>query len=176
MNKKVAVMVVNPVNGLGLFSYLEHFFENNIQFKTFAVAESKTVKTNSGIKLETDYVVNELIGKTDEFDALVFACGNAMPKFAEKVNQSYNQALLKVINAFADKRKLIAGHCAAALLFDNIKALYGKRVALHPLAKNLVQNVVATDKDIITDNNLFTAKDENEAARLASLVVQALNN
>ena len=29
MAKKVAVLVVNPVNGSGLFQYLETFFEKN---------------------------------------------------------------------------------------------------------------------------------------------------
>ena len=37
MAKKVAVLVVNPVNGSGLFQYLETFFENGIPFRTFAV-------------------------------------------------------------------------------------------------------------------------------------------
>ena len=31
MAKKVAVLVVNPVNGSGLFQYLETFFENGIR-------------------------------------------------------------------------------------------------------------------------------------------------
>ena len=37
MAKKVAVLAVNPVNGCGLFQYLEAFFENGISYKVFAV-------------------------------------------------------------------------------------------------------------------------------------------
>ena len=33
MAKKVAVLAVNPVNGFGLFQYLETFFENGISYK-----------------------------------------------------------------------------------------------------------------------------------------------
>ena len=33
MAKKVAVLAVNPVNGCGLFQYLEAFFENGISYK-----------------------------------------------------------------------------------------------------------------------------------------------
>lgn len=44
MAKKVAVLVVNPVNGSGLFQYLETFFENGIPFRTFAVADTTNVK------------------------------------------------------------------------------------------------------------------------------------
>ena len=36
MAKKVAVLAVNPVNGFGLFQYLEAFFENGISYKVYA--------------------------------------------------------------------------------------------------------------------------------------------
>ena len=35
MAKKVAVLAVNPVNGFGLFQYLEAFFENGISYKVY---------------------------------------------------------------------------------------------------------------------------------------------
>ena len=84
MAKKVAVLAVNPVNGFGLFQYLETFFENGISYKVFAVAETKEIKTNSGIALVADDVIAHLKGHEDEFDALVFGCGDAVPKFGEK--------------------------------------------------------------------------------------------
>ena len=62
MAKKVAVLAVNPVNGCGLFQYLEAFFENGISYKVFAVADSKEIKTNSGIVLTVDDVVANLKG------------------------------------------------------------------------------------------------------------------
>ena len=40
MAKKVAVLAVNPVNGFGLFQYLEAFFENGISYKVYAVVFS----------------------------------------------------------------------------------------------------------------------------------------
>lgn len=39
MAKKVAVLAVNPVNGCGLFQYLEAFFENGISYERVFVAE-----------------------------------------------------------------------------------------------------------------------------------------
>ena len=62
MAKKVAVLVVNPVNGSGLFQYLETFFENGIPFRTFAVADTTNVKTNSGLRLQTDDIIASLKG------------------------------------------------------------------------------------------------------------------
>jgi len=88
MTKKVAVLAVNPVNGYGLFHYLESFYENSIPYKVFAVAESKDIKTNSGISIEADDTVNNLKGHIDEYDALVFACGDAIPAFSQHVRES----------------------------------------------------------------------------------------
>lgn len=141
MAKKVAVLVVNPVNGSGLFQYLETFFENGIPFRTFAVADTTNVKTNSGLRLQTDDIIASLKGHEHEYDALVFACGDAMPKFAENADKPYNVDMLSVIKNFADQGKTIAGHCAAALLFDNLGIAQGRRVALHPFLKPVVKAV-----------------------------------
>ena len=72
MAKKVAVLAVNPVNGCGLFQYLETFFENGISYKVFAVSNTKE------IALIADDVIANLKGHEDEFDAMVFSCGDAM--------------------------------------------------------------------------------------------------
>lgn len=62
MAKKVAVLAVNPVNGCGLFQYLEAFFENGISYKVFAVSDTKEIKTNSGMVLIVDDVIANLKG------------------------------------------------------------------------------------------------------------------
>lgn len=172
MAKKVAVLVVNPVNGAGLFQYLEAFFENGIPFKTFAVAETTRVKTNSGITLETDDVVANL--NESDYDALVFACGDAMPKFAESAGCQFNQDMLAVMKRFDIAGKILAGHCVAALLYDKIGIGQGRKVALHPLIKNVVKGVVGTDKKSVVDGNLYTAQTENAIPSLLPELLEAL--
>lgn len=170
--KKTAILVVNPVNGMGLFSYLEAFYENGISFKTFAVAPTTHVKTNSGVAIETDDVVANL--KETDFDALIFACGDAMPHFGEHAAEPWNQQMLAVIKQFNAAGKIVAGHCAAALLYDAVGAGAGKRVALHPMIKNMVKSVVATDEKVVVDGNILTAQTENALAELMPKLVEAL--
>ena len=158
MAKKVAVLAVNPVNGFGLFQYLETFFENGISYKVFAVAETKEIKTNSGIALVADDVIAHLKGHEDEFDALVFGCGDAVPKFGENAGKPYNQDMLTVIKAFGDKGKILIGHCAAAMMFDSVGIATGKKVAAHPLAKPAIQHAKATDEKSEIDGNFYTAQ------------------
>jgi len=174
MKKKVAVLVVNPVNGFGLFQYLETFFENGISYKTFAVADSTQVKTNSGIALQTDDVVASLKNQEDEFDALVFACGDAMPKFAENAGKQYNQDMLYVMKTFSDKGKVMIGHCVAGLLFDGLPAAKGRKVTLHPFVKPMVQNVIGSDEEIVIDGNFYTAQTENSLGLLLPKLLEEL--
>lgn len=65
MSKQVAILAVNPVNGFGLFQYLESFFEKGISYKVFAVSDNKSIKTNSGILLQADDVVANLSMQTN---------------------------------------------------------------------------------------------------------------
>ncbi|MDR0864369.1 MAG: DJ-1/PfpI family protein [Candidatus Symbiothrix sp.] len=174
MAKKVAVLVVNPVNGAGLFQYLEAFFENGIQYKTFAVFDSINVKTNSGVNLQTDDVIAHLKGNEDEYDALVFACGDAIPKFSENAGQQYNRDMLVVMKAFEDKHKVMIGHCAAALLFDNFGVGKGKKVALHPYIKDAVKECIGTDEKFVVDGNIYTAQTENTIPYLIPELLKAL--
>ena len=163
MAKKVAVLAVNPVNGCGLFQYLEAFFENGISYKVFAVSDTKDIKTNSGISLTVDDVIANLKGHEDEFDALVFSCGDAVPVFQQNADKT-----------FGDKGKIMIGHCAGAMMFDFTGITKGKKVAVHPLAKPAIQNGTATDEKSEIDGNFFTAQDENTIWTMMPQVIKAL--
>lgn len=174
MAKKVAVLAVNPVNGCGLFQYLEAFFENGISYKVFAVADTNDIKTNSGINLTVDDVIANLKGHEDEFDALVFSCGDAVPVFQQHASEPYNVTLMEMIKTFGEKGKIMIGHCAGAMMFDFTGITKGKKVAVHPLAKPAIQNGIATDEKYVVDGNFFTAQDENTIWTMMPQVIAAL--
>ncbi|NDW19271.1 protease [Dysgonomonas sp. 216] len=174
MAKKVAVLAVNPVNGFGLFQYLEAFFENGISYKVFAVASDKEIKTNSGITMLADDVIANLKGHEDDFDALVFGCGDAIPKFGENAEAPYNKDMMAVIKTFGDKGKLMIGHCAAGMIFEFAGITEGKKIAVHPLAKAAIQKGKATDEKSEIDGNFYTAQTENTIWTMMDEVIKAL--
>ena len=164
MAKRAAVVAVNPVNGMGLFQYLETFFENKIPYTLFAVADSREIRTNSGVGK----------GHEDEYDALVFACGDAVPVFAQHAGKPWNKDLMEVLKTFGEKGKLMIGHCAAGMMFGFAGVAAGRRVAVHPLAKAAVTGPVATDAAYETDGNFFTAQEEHAIPEMLPKVVEAL--
>ena len=139
MAKKVAVLAVNPVNGFGLFQYLEAFFENGISYKVYAVAETKQIKTNSGVELVADDIIAHLVGHEDEFDAVVFSCGDAVPVFAQNADKPYNIDLMSVRKVRnwqcirwqsrpspRGRRQTINLWLMAIFLLHKMKSLYGQ--------------------------------------------------
>ena len=174
MAKRAAVVAVNPVNGMGLFQYLETFFENKIPYTLFAVADSREIRTNSGVGLTVDGVIADLRGHEDDFDALVFACGDAVPVFAEHAGEPWNKDLMEVLKTFGEKDKLMIGHCAAGMMFGFAGVAAGRRVAVHPLAKAAVTGPVATDAAFEIDGNFYTAQEEHAIPAMIRQVVEAL--
>ena len=162
MAAKIAVLAVNPVNGSGLFQYLETFYENGIDYRVYAVAPTTEIKTNSGIRLK------------DEFDGVVFSCGNAVPVFQEHSGEPYNVEMLQVLRNFGQKGKIMIGHCAAALLFEKAGVTKGRRLAVHPLAKPAIVDGIATDKAIEIDENFYTAQEEHALPVLLPRLIDRL--
>ena len=174
MAKKVAVFAVNPVNGMGLFQYLEAFYENKIPYTVYAVAGTKEIGTNSGMGLTVNGTIAELKGHEDEYDALVFSCGDAVPVFQQHASEPWNVDLMEVLRTFGEKGKIMAGHCAAALMFDFAGVSGGKRVAVHPLVKAAVKKGIATDADSEIDGNFYTAKQEHTIWTMMPKLVEEL--
>lgn len=174
MSKRVAVLAVNPVNGMGLFQYLEAFYENRIPFTLFAVAPACDIATNSGVPLRAEKTVAELRGHEDDYDAVVFACGDAVPVFAEHAAEPWNVALLDVLRVFGEQGKTMIGHCGAGMFFGLSGAAAGRKVAVHPLAKAGVAGAVPTDNPTEIDGPLYTAQQENTLPQLLPNVLDKL--
>ena len=119
-------------------------------------------------------MIANLKGHEDEFDALVFSCGDAVPVFQQNADKPYNVDLMQVIKTFGDKGKMMIGHCAGAMMFDFTGITKDKKVAVHPLAKPAIQNGTATDEKSEIDGNFFTAQDENTIWTMMPQVIEAL--
>lgn len=174
MSKKVAVVAVNPVNGMGLFQYLETFFENKISYKLYAVSNSVDIHTNSGIALQADDVIAHLKGHSSDYDALVFSCGDAIPVFAQHATEPYNVDLFSVIQEFVAAGKLMIGHCGAAVMFEFAGVSEGKKLAVHPMAKAAIQKGIASDAPFEVDGNFYTAQCEHTIPQMMPKVLEVL--
>lgn len=176
MKKKVAIIAPNPVNGMGLFEYLETFFENKIAYSTFAIYSSNEIKTNSGISIHLDGTISDLLNKTNEYDALLFACGDAIPTLNDNIGETYWQEAFQVIKSFNDAGKLLIGHCGASLIFEIAGVTEGKKLALHYLARPAIKNGIATEEEIYVDQNILSAECEHAIRKLIPEILKRLQD
>ena len=157
-----------------LHEYLERLKSYAYHIETCGEERNSYSKTNSGIALTVDDVIANLKGHEDEYDAMVFACGDAVPVFQQNASKQYNIDLMDVIKNFGEKGKIMIGHCAAAMLFDFTGITEGKKLAVHPLAKPAISKGQATDEDSVVDGNFFTAKEEHYICTMMPQVLEAL--
>jgi hypothetical protein len=68
----------------------------------------------------------------------------------------------------------LVGHCAAALLYDNLGIGKGKKVALHPFIKSVVKGCIGTDELSVVEGNIYTAQTENTLSSLLPNLLKAL--
>lgn len=118
------------------------------------------IGTNSGIRLTADDTVAALKGHADDYDALVFSCGDAVPVFARHAGEPYNLDLMEVIREFAGRDKIVIGHCAAGMMFEKAGVASGRKLSVHPLAKAAIVQGQAVDEPSAVDGNFWTARDE----------------
>lgn len=163
-----------PCQRIGLVSVFGNLLRERHSLQDIRGSGYHECKTNSGLRLQTDDVITSLKGHEHEYDAIVFACGDAMPKFAENADKPYNVDMLSVIKNFAAQGKTIAGHCAAALLFDNLGIAQGRRVALYPFLKPVVKSCIGTDEKAVIDGIFYTAQNENTISCLLPELLKVL--
>ena len=82
--------------------------------------------------------------------------------------------MLQVLKNFAQKGKIMIGHCAAALMFEIVGIAQGKRLAVHPMAKPAIVHGIATDEAAVVDGNFYTAQQEHALPELLPRLIDRL--
>ena len=170
-----ASYIVRKINlDLVFFNICSHFLKIRFHIEFFAVSDNTHINSNSGIKINADDIIANLGGHEEEYDALVFFCGDAMLDFGYNKDKSYNKAMLSIIKNFSDHNKIIIGHCAAALLFDTLDIAKDIMVTLHPFLEDIAKNYIVTDSPAVVDGNFHTAQTEEIIHTLMPDIIKAL--
>lgn len=106
-----------------------------------------------------------------DFDAVIMVGGmdNAM-------NLSQDEDVLKLLNEYMSKNKLVAGICATpAIVFSQAGILHGRRVTCYP-SDSLVLNIDGeyVDEPCVVDGNLITSQSPDTAMEFALTIINYL--
>ena len=176
------VVIESPASGGSLATaHYADGYDRTVMAPPGRTTDANSFGTNSLIRnrkaqlvLTADDVIANLKGHEEEYDALVFACGDAVPVFAQHAGEPWNRDLMEVLKTFGETGKPMIGHCAAGMMFGFAGVAAGRRVAVHPMAKAAVTGPVATDAPFEIDGNFFTAQEEHAIPAMIGRVVEAL--
>ncbi len=124
------------------------------------------VRSKHGVKFQTDERLIDL-ENFDKFDSLILvSCEETVETLAR------NQRLVRVIDGFAKKGKLLGAICAAPMILAKQGLLKDKKAAIHPgLEKNL--DKPRGDK-VVVDGNIITSQGPGTATAFALKIVELL--
>lgn len=108
--------------------------------------------------------------KSSNFEALVMIGGKGCYELAE------NESILRIVKNFFEKKKIIGAICGAPFILAKAGILTDKKIACHPSIKNYLNNfsAIVLPLDIVKDENIITAKDENCSEAFADTILEEL--
>ncbi|MCB0309187.1 MAG: DJ-1/PfpI family protein [Bdellovibrionales bacterium] len=141
---------------------------NNLQYLSFS--KDLLVQGSHGISLKCHSMASE--APWGIADAVILPGG--MPGAA---NLCESEELLKQLNYFNQKGKLLGAICAAPMVFAKAGILTNRRVTCYPgFESKLGHAKFVSDEDVVEDENIITSRGPGTAMLFALALVKRLND
>lgn len=124
----------------------------DINVKTVSINETQTVIGTHGIELKADTTLDKL-DLNEDISGIMLPGG--MPGSSNLEANEKVQAFITKANA---EGKLICAICAAPFILGNRGLLCGKEATCFPGFEDKLAGAVISDKKVVTDGNIITAK------------------
>lgn len=139
----------------------------NVPLKTVGV-DNKLISGAHGIRVECDCTCDEIV-PDETLQAVILPGG--MPG---TINLEKNGVVQKVID-FADKKgRLLCAICAAPSILGHKGLLKGKEAIAYPSFEKELEGAVISDKYVVRDGNIITAKGAGVAVDFGLEIVSAI--
>ncbi len=138
----------------------------DIQIDMVSIMGRKQVVGAHGIKVEADYLYEEVKVKVKEADMLVLPGGMPGTK-----NLAGYEDLCKQLRAFHEAKKGVAAICAAPMVLGQNGILKGKRAVCYPGFEVYLEGAIVEKVEVITDGNVITSRGLGTAIEFASSII-----
>lgn len=132
------------------------------------IAEKELVTGTHNIVLKTDYKFNQV--DINDFSAIVLAGG-----YDGMINLSNNPFIIKTLEDFNTKNKLIAAICASTIVLDKAGVLKNTYACYPGCEESIKSNAkYVSDEIVVVDNNIITSIGPASASLFAIEIVRFL--
>ncbi len=135
-----------------------------IQIDMISITGKKQVVGAHGIKVETDYLYEEV--NIEEADMLVLPGGMPGTK-----NLAAHAELCSQLKAFHQAHKGVAAICAAPMVLGKHGILEGKRAVCYPGFEEYLKGATVEKLEVVTDGNVITSRGLGTAIEFASAII-----
>lgn len=129
-----------------------------------SVTGEKMVKGAHGIKIEADYLFEEI--DYDKCDMIVLPGG-----LPGATNLRDHKGLCNKISAFAEEGKGLAAICAAPLVFGSLGILAGRKATIYPGMEEELNGAEPIPFPVVRDMNIITSQGPGTAMKFAIALV-----
>ena len=161
----VVLLLANGFEEVEALTVVDVLRRRNIDIRTVSVTMEKLVTGTHGIQVMADLTANDVILK--ELDMLILPGG--MPG---SLNLDASQITDTLISAVIRNGGRIAAICAAPLILGRRGLLDGKEATCYPGFENELKGAKTSEKPVVTDGNITTAKGMGVALEFALELVR----
>lgn len=140
-----------------------------IDVTTISVMDSRTIKSSSGVSIETDVMIEGV--NLNEADMLILPGG--MPG---TLHLGECQELCDAILVFNQSDKKIAAICAAPSVLGKLGVLEGKSAICYPGFEDELTGATIAKTDPVTDGNITTASGLGHVIPFALEIIKVLES
>lgn len=140
-----------------------------IEIDLVSITEDYNLITQSGVKLQADYLIDEI--DLDKYAFLIIPGGKAI--FETHLNSNITKHCIKL---FYQKQKLIAAICAAPLILDAVGILKGKEYVCFPSCETNIDGIYKENERVVVSDHIITSKAAGTTFDFAFAIIKYLAN
>lgn len=165
-SKTALVLLFDGVEEIEALTPIDLLSRAGVQVTQATLNSQPTVLGRSDICVQVDHTFEAI--KENEYDAII------LPGGPGTANLRNHPALCKKLTTQFESKRLVAGICAAPLIFSDASLLNQINFTAHPSTHAALN--IKTEKDLVVDRNLITASGAGNAVEFSLAVVSALTS
>lgn len=150
--KKGLLLLNNNVEDVEALATRALLIRAGYDIKTFTLENNKNIITAYNLKIEVDFLVDEVLNEINAYDFLVLPGGKHVFKW------NNDQKLNEIIIDFHDNNKMIAAICAAPLFLESNNLLVNEDFTCFYGLENKINGRFINDKKVVLSNNIITGR------------------
>ena len=167
----VYVMMADGTEELEALAPVDVLRRGGVEVQTVGVT-GKTVRLSHGVLMHCDAFIDEIAPDEEKIDAVILPGG--MPG---TINLENSAKVHRIIELVDEKGGLLCAICAAPSILGHRHLLEGRRATAFPgFEKDLYGALVCTDKAVVRDGNIITARGAGAAMEFALDILAALTS